>query len=188
MAYLLWRLQIHQRYLSRLVDDFPDQLLFCIIIATRRARSVRLTASEMVNMNILREAKWNNLGQKSSATVDVAPPMISEKHSNMFCFPMFFPQLWKLPRGFCRMFFEVSPGLQLAVSLAGCLGVPCGRAGHGSSPCGELHFAGRTSETWSKNGILVGLKLFWRPKCRNFRNKYEYWMICLYIIHSIYSI
>ena len=76
-----------------------------------------------------------------------------------------------LPRGFCRMFFEVSPGLQLAVSLAGCLGVPCGGAGHGSSPCGELHFAGRTSETWSKKGILVGFKLFWRPKCRNFRNK-----------------
>ena len=48
--------------------------------------------------------------------------------------------------------FEVSPGLQLAVSLAGCLGVPRGRAGHGSSPCGELHFAGRTSETWLKNG------------------------------------
>lgn len=59
MAYLLWRLQIHERYLSRLVDDFPDQLLFCII-ATRRVRSVRLTASEMVNMNILQQ-HWTKI-------------------------------------------------------------------------------------------------------------------------------
>lgn len=189
MAYLLWRLQIHQRYLSRLVDDFPDQLLFCII-ATRRAQSVRLTASEMVNMNILREAKWNNLGQKSSATVDVAPPMISEKHSNsnMCCFPIFFPTTLEVATWFLSNFLR---GFTRATTCCVTRRVPWCAVW----PCRSwIITVWWTSFRWQdlrnlvKNGILVGLKLFWRPKCRNFRNKYEYWMICLYIINSIYSI